>query len=180
MKILLTGITGYIGKRLLPALLAEGHEVVCCTRDKKRFNAARYNSPRLKVITADFLDKSSLLSVPEDIQVAYYLIHSMSASIDDFENLEKESALNFKERMERTNVNQVIYLSGIINNEKLSRHLSSRKAVEKILSQGSYHLTTLRAAIIVGSGSASFEIIVMARQSISFTKPNDEWLKAHR
>ena len=159
MKILLTGTTGYIGKRLLPVLLADGHEVICSTRDKKRFYAARYNSPRLKVITADFLDKSSLMSVPEDIEVAYYLIHSMSASIDDFENLEKESALNFKERMEQTNVSQVIYLSGIINNEQLSKHLSSRKAVEKILSQGSYHLTTLRAAIIVGSGSASFEII---------------------
>jgi uncharacterized protein YbjT (DUF2867 family) len=159
MKILLTGTTGYIGKRLLPALLADGHEVVCCTRDKKRFNAKLYNSPRLKVITADFSDKSSLMSVPEDIDAAYYLIHSMSASIDDFESLEKESALNFKERIEQTNVSQVIYLSGIVNNEKLSKHLSSRKAVEEILAGGSYHLTTLRAAIIVGSGSASFEII---------------------
>ncbi len=159
MKILLTGTTGYIGKRLLPVLLADGHEVICCTRDIKRFNADRYNSPRLKVITADFLDKSSLMSIPEDIDAAYYLIHSMSASIDDFESLEKQSALNFKERIEQTNVRQVIYLSGIINNEKLSKHLSSRKAVEEILSRGSYHLTTLRAAIIVGSGSASFEII---------------------
>lgn len=159
MKILLTGTTGYIGQRLLPALLADGHEVVCCTRDKKRFNAARYNSPHLKVITADFLDKSSLMSIPEDIDTAYYLLHSMSSSIDDFENLEKESALNFRERIEQTNVRQVIYLSGIVNNEKLSKHLSSRKAVEEILSRGSYHLTTLRAAIIVGSGSASFEII---------------------
>ncbi len=159
MKILLTGTTGYIGQRLLPALLADGHEVVCCTRDKKRFNAARYNSPHLKVITADFLDKSSLMSIPEDIDIAYYLLHSMSSSIDDFENLEKESALNFRERIEQTNVRQVIYLSGIVNNEKLSKHLSSRKAVEEILSRGSYHLTTLRAAIIVGSGSASFEII---------------------
>ncbi|MFO7924258.1 MAG: SDR family oxidoreductase [Bacteroidales bacterium] len=159
MKILLTGTTGYIGQRLLPVLLNEGHNVICCTRDIKRFNAARYNSPHLKVITADFLDKSSLMSIPEDIDAAYYLIHSMSASIDDFENLEKESALNFRERIEQTNVRQVIYLSGIVNNEKLSKHLSSRKAVEEILSSGSYHLTTLRAAIIVGSGSASFEII---------------------
>jgi uncharacterized protein YbjT (DUF2867 family) len=159
MKILLTGTTGYIGKRLLPALLADGHEVVCCTRDEKRFNAARYNTPGLKVITADFSDKSTLTSIPEDIDAAYYLIHSMSASIDDFENLEKEAALNFKERIEKTNARQVIYLSGIINEEVLSKHLSSRKAVEEILAGGSYHLTTLRAAIIVGSGSASFEII---------------------
>ena len=159
MKILLTGTTGYIGQRLLPVLLNEGHNVICCTRDKKRFNAARYNSHQLKVITVDFLDKSSLMSIPEDIDAAYYLIHSMSASIDDFEKLEKESALNFIERIEQTNVRQVIYLSGIVNNEKLSKHLSSRKAVEEILSRGSYHLTTLRAAIIVGSGSASFEII---------------------
>jgi uncharacterized protein YbjT (DUF2867 family) len=71
MKILLTGTTGYIGKILLPVLLADGHEVICCTHDKKRFSADRINSPYMKVITAGFLDKSSLTSVPEDIDAAY-------------------------------------------------------------------------------------------------------------
>jgi uncharacterized protein YbjT (DUF2867 family) len=161
MKILLTGVTGYIAKRLLPVLLSEGHEVVCCVRDKRRFDSSKFQIPnsRLSVIEVNFLDKESLEAIPEDIDAAYYLIHSMSASTDDFESLEKLTATNFRERIDQTKAKQVIYLSGIINDEKLSRHLLSRKQVEDILSEGRYKLTTLRAGIIIGSGSASFEII---------------------
>lgn len=159
MKILLTGVTGYIGKRLLPVLLNEGHEVVCCVRDKKRFDLAKYTDARLSLIEVDFLEKSSLAEIPYDIDAAYYLIHSMSASIKDFTALESLSATNFRDSINRTRAKQVIYLSGIVNDEKLSRHLISRKLVEEILSEGRFRLTTLRAGIIIGSGSASFEII---------------------
>jgi len=159
MKILLTGATGYIGRRLLTFLLNDGHHVVCCVRDKNRFDTSRYNSSKIEVIEVDFLKSDSLKQIPESIDAAYYLIHSMSTSTRDFESLEKESAENFRSRLDETSVRQVIYLSGIINNKELSKHLSSRKAVENILEKGKYHLTTLRAGIIVGSGSASFEII---------------------
>jgi uncharacterized protein YbjT (DUF2867 family) len=159
MKILLTGTTGYIGQRLLPILLEEGHEVICCVRDNNRFDAGKYHSERLKVIEINFLDKKSLEAIPDDIDVAYYLIHSMAAANQDFEELEKISATHFRDRIQQTNARQVIYLSGIINDQSLSKHLKSRKLVEEILSSGSYHLTTLRAGIILGSGSASFEII---------------------
>lgn len=159
MKILLTGSTGYIAQRLLPVLLSSGNEVVCCVRDKARFDSEKYKSPALSVIEADFLKPGTLTEIPKDITVAYYLIHSMSTKYGDFEELEKESAGNFKTIIQKTNVRQVIYLSGIVNEEKLSKHLSSRKNVEEILSSGSYALTTLRAGIIIGSGSASFEII---------------------
>ena len=159
MKILLTGATGYIAKRLLPSLLAGGHEVVCCVRDARRFDTSRFGTERLSVITANFLDRSSLSSIPEDIDVAYYLIHSMSSSVGSFDVMERESAINFRERLNETSVRQVIYLSGIVNNDSLSKHLGSRKAVEEELEKGRWHLTTLRAGIILGSGSASFEII---------------------
>jgi uncharacterized protein YbjT (DUF2867 family) len=159
MKILLTGATGYIGQRLLPVLLEKGHEVICCVRDKKRFDTSKYNTSKLKVVEVDFLQKDTLQNIPEDIDAAYYLIHSMSSSKGDFEDLEKKSAENFRNRIQQTKAKQVIYLSGIINEEKLSKHLSSRKQVEEILASGNFNLTTLRAAIIVGSGSASFEII---------------------
>jgi uncharacterized protein YbjT (DUF2867 family) len=159
MRVLLTGATGYIAKRLLPVLIAEGHEVVCCVRDARRFDRSRFNTDRLSVITANFLVKSSLDSIPDDIDAAYYLIHSMSTSVGDFEAMERESAVNFRESMNGTRVRQVIYLSGIVNDETLSKHLGSRKTVEDELAKGSYHLTTLRAGIILGSGSASFEIM---------------------
>jgi uncharacterized protein YbjT (DUF2867 family) len=159
MKILLTGVTGYIGKRLLPVLLNQGHEVVCCVRDKSRFDTIPFAGYPVEVIEVNFLEPESLTSIPNDIDAAYYLIHSMSASTDEFEQLEKECAVNFRKRIESTKARQTIYLSGIVNDVQLSDHLKSRKAVEEELGKGSYHMTTLRAGIIVGSGSSSFEII---------------------
>lgn len=159
MKILLTGATGYIAQRLLPVLLQHGHEVVCCVRDKKRFNTKKYSSGRIIVIEADFLNRESLANVPGDIDVAFYLIHSMSTQSGDFESMEQACATNFRDRIQHTNTRQVIYLSGIVNETELSKHLTSRKNVESILAESTFALTTLKAGIIVGSGSASFEII---------------------
>jgi uncharacterized protein YbjT (DUF2867 family) len=159
MRILLTGATGYIGKRILPVLINNGHHVICCVRDPQRFNPPASVKPFISVITVDFLDKVSLENIPEDIDAAYYLIHSMSNS-KAYEKLEEITARNFKNYLDqKTKAKQVIYLSGIVNEDVLSKHLKSRKNVEEILGQGSYSLTTLRAGIIVGSGSASFEII---------------------
>lgn len=159
MKILLTGVTGYIAQRLLPVLLQDNHEVVCCVRDKNRFNKQNYPTGTLSIIEADFLDKESLANIPNDIDIAYYLIHSMSTQTGNFESMEETCALNFKERIQNTSAKQVIYLSGIVNETELSKHLESRKNVESILADSTFALTTLRAGIIVGSGSASFEII---------------------
>ncbi len=159
MKILLTGVTGYIAQRLLPVLLQNGHQVICCVRDKNRFNKKDYPEENIKVIEADFLDKKTLQEIPNDIDVAYYLIHSMATQKGDFEDMEMKCAQNFKDRIEQTSTKQVIYLSGIVNERELSKHLASRKNVENILADSSVALTTLKAGIIVGSGSASFEII---------------------
>ncbi|SMO52330.1 Uncharacterized conserved protein YbjT, contains NAD(P)-binding and DUF2867 domains [Saccharicrinis carchari] len=155
MKILLTGATGYIGKRLLPQLIELKHEVVCAVRDKNRFVV---DYPNVSVIELDLLQKDSLKNIPADIDGAYYLVHSMSTT-GDFGTKEAECATNFNEAIKKTNVKHVVYLSGIVNDHTLSKHLQSRKAVEDILKSGSYHLTTLRAGIIIGSGSASFEIV---------------------
>jgi uncharacterized protein YbjT (DUF2867 family) len=176
MKILLTGVTGYIAQRLLPVLLANNHEVVCCVRDKNRFNDKKYPSPNLSVIEVDFLNQESLDGIPQDIDIAYYLIHSMSTQSDDFGNMEEICATNFKKRIEQTNAKQVIYLSGISNTNELSKHLSSRKNVETLLSNSSFALTTLKAGIIVGSGSASFEIIRDLVEKLPFMI-TPRWLK---
>ncbi|MBZ4043228.1 SDR family oxidoreductase [Flavobacterium hibisci] len=159
MKILLTGATGYIGKRILPVLLAQGHDVVCCVRDKNRFYVPEDFQEKIQVIEVDFLDKSTLVNIPADIDAAFYLIHSMSGSDTNYDELESISATNFSERINQTQAQQILYLSGIVNDKSLSKHLSSRKNVESILAKSTVPLTTLRAGIIVGSGSASFEII---------------------
>ncbi len=176
MKILLTGVTGYIAQRLLPVLLENGHEVICCVRDKNRFNKKNYLTSKLTVIEADFLNMESLQHIPNDIEVAYYLIHSMSTQSGDFENMEEICATNFKNRIEQTNAKQVIYLSGISNADELSKHLSSRKNVETVLSGSNFALTTLKAGIIVGSGSASFEIIRDLVEKLPFMI-TPRWLK---
>lgn len=158
MKILLTGATGYIGKRLLPVLVEAGHDVVCCVRDPGRFNPPESIKQNISVVRVDLLDKKSLENIPKDIHGAYYLVHSMASS-GDFASLEETSAINFREAINKTNVKQVIYLTGIVNESELSKHLTSRKNVEMELGKGNYNFTALRAGIIIGSGSASFEII---------------------
>ncbi|WP_435579062.1 SDR family oxidoreductase [Gilvibacter sp.] len=159
MKILLTGANGYIGMRLLPLLVKEGHEVICAVRNPARLSINDNLRAQIKIITIDFLEEPKPGLLPKDIDVAYYLIHSMSASTSDFDEKEARSAKNFNELLKETKCKQVIYLGGIVNENELSKHLSSRKNVEDILAEGPAALTVLRAAIIVGSGSASFEII---------------------
>lgn len=158
MKVLLTGATGYIGKRLLPVLVDMGYNVVCCVRDKNKFHPEESVKDRIEVVEVDLTQKETLKNIPQDIDFAYYLVHSMSTS-KNYDELERISANNFREALSKTNVKQVIYLSGIVNSQTLSKHLNSRKNVEMELGKGKYALTTVRAGIIIGSGSASFEII---------------------
>ena len=159
MKILVTGSTGYIGKRLIPILINEGHDVVCAVRDVLRADKTYFEDAHISIVEADFLKPETLKNIPKDIDVAYYLIHSMSNTSKDFEKLEATCADNFKNYFETTQVKQVIYLSGITNEEELSKHLQSRKHVEELLASKNYALTVFKAGIIVGSGSSSFEII---------------------
>ena len=159
MKILITGATGYIGKRIIPILLEQGHTIVCTVRGKLRTQKKYAEEDKIQVIEADFLKPDTLKNIPKDIDIAYYLIHSMSNSIDQFHKMEEDCAVNFKKYIETTQTKQVIYLSGITNDTKLSKHLLSRKNVEHTLQSKIYGLTVFKAGIIVGSGSASFEII---------------------
>lgn len=159
MKILLTGANGYVGRRLLPELLAQGHEITCAVRDKSRLGLDKETLSKITIWEVDFLTEPDLTYLPDTIDVAYYLIHSMTSSTENFDKLEAVTAENFNIYMNAIKVKQVVYLSGIVNNKTLSKHLISRRNVEKILYGGKFNLTVLRAGIVVGSGSASFEII---------------------
>ena len=162
MKILLTGSTGYIGRRLLPLLVDQGHQVVCPVRDQRRFDFEDFTEEFLRnieVIEVDFSKPATVENLPKDIDAAYYFLHSLTANSSDFKQLEIDTATNFRAYVEKTQAKQVIYLGGIVNDDELSDHLASRQNVETILGQSEVPLTVLRSAIIIGSGGSSFEII---------------------
>ena len=129
MRILITGTTGYIAKRLALQLIEDDHELVCCVRDMNRIPDEIEEHPNCTFIKVDFLEPETA-QIPKNIDAAYYLIHSMSTTSDnDFETLEKECSANFKTLVSKTECKQVIYLSGIVNDDSLSKHLKSRLQV---------------------------------------------------
>jgi uncharacterized protein YbjT (DUF2867 family) len=158
MKVLIAGANGYIGTRIIPILLDKGHELVCLVRDKRRFHEQSDYGDKVKLLQGDLLKKDTIEAFPKDIEAAYYLVHSMSEN-EDFAKLEAESAQNFVTALDKTESKQIIFLSGITNDDNLSQHLQSRRHVEDVLETAKAQLTVLRASIIIGSGSASFEII---------------------
>jgi uncharacterized protein YbjT (DUF2867 family) len=158
MKVLLAGANGYIGTRLIPVLLEQNHNLVCLVRDKRRFHEQSDFSEKVALIKGDLLKEDSLEAFPKNIDVAYYLVHSMSQD-KNFAELEAKSAQNFVKQLDKTHCKQLIFLSGITNDNNLSDHLLSRRHVEDVLREAKAKLTVLRAAIIIGSGSSSFEII---------------------
>ena len=161
MEILLTGANGYIGLRLLPALLEAGHSVKGLVRDKGRFPSQQFADfladGRLELIEGDMLKPESLPELSGKADAAYYLLHSMGAG-KGFGEREEACARNFMDWISGR-CRKVIYLGGLVPEGGLSGHLRSRESVNRILRGGDVPVTTLRASIIVGSGSASFEII---------------------
>lgn len=159
MKILLTGASGYVGARLLFPLLEAGHEVTVLVRRRRKFDIPKKYRAQLKMVKGDLLFPESLTSIPEKIDAAYYLVHSMSDSASNFTDLEKQCITNFVNAIKRSKPKQLIYLSGISNDKFLSEHLLSRASVEGVIENCGIPYTILKAGAIIGSGSASFEII---------------------
>jgi len=155
MRVLVTGATGFVGRRLVPALHDAGHEVTALVRD-----AGRYDAPSgVRVVVGDLLDSGSFGDAL-DVDAAYYLVHSMTAR-DDFEAHDRRAARNFADAASAAGVDRVIYLGGLgEERDHLSPHLRSRRDVEQVRAPRTYALTTLRAAIIVGPRSAGFEMVV--------------------
>ena len=169
MRILVTGATGFVGRNLVPALLDAGHTVRALARD--RSTGIERLDVRVSVVEGDLLEPESLAGVFEDVDLAFYLVHSMGAG-PEFEAKDQRAAANFAEAASAAGVERVIYLGGLgETGDELSPHLRSRREVERILGEGEYDLTTFRAAIIVGADSASFEMVrqLAARLPIMIT-----------
>ena len=159
MKVLLTGANGYIGSRLLLLLGEAGHHIVALVRSKSRISVPNYLKKKVTILEGDLLQLPSIQKIPVDIEVAYYLVHSMGQQSTGFLPFEAQCAQNFNTVLSKTKAKQVIYLSGLSQKKDISEHMSSRHNVETILRKGKIPVTVLRAGIIVGSGSASFEIM---------------------
>ena len=157
MRILVVGASGYIGGRLVPLLAARGHELVLMSRDARAL-AARF--PQARVVVADLLDPSTLPMALEGVEVAYYLAHSMGAGERGFAERDREAADNFGQAARRAGVSQIVYLGGLGDDSAdLSHHLASRHETGARLAAHGVPVTEFRAAVIIGSGSASFEIL---------------------
>ncbi len=161
MRVMLTGANGYIGMRLLPILVEAGHTVTCVVRDRNRFQPPGDILIKAEVIEFDFLnpEKSRETFEGKEFDIAFYLIHSLKDTFVSLVELEQRSAECFVDVARHTHVRQLIYLGGISNQNALSAHLKARKTVKDVLMQSGINYTIFEAGIIVGSGSASFEII---------------------
>lgn len=158
VSVLVTGVTGYIGGRLVPVLLEEGYRVRVLVRDPIRLQGRSWLS-QVEVVKGDVLDASTLDAALAQIEVAYYLIHSMRGGAD-FHEQDIRGARQFGAAAERQGVRRIIYLGGLGADEtRLSPHLRSRQETGDALREARVPVTEFRAGVIVGSGSLSFEIV---------------------
>ncbi|MBW9209079.1 NAD(P)H-binding protein [Mumia sp. zg.B21] len=156
MRVLVTGATGFIGRRLAPALEADGHEVVAMTRNPDRYAGVG------RAVFGDVHDAGSLADVLSDVDAAYYLVHSLDS--DDFVRRDADAASAFGAAAGDAGLRRIVYLGGLgDDSDELSDHLRSRRQVEGLLAGGGVPVTTLRAGIVVGHGGISWE---MTRQLV--------------
>ncbi len=159
--ILVTGATGYIGGRLVPWLLEAGYDVRCLVRDKRKLAARPWaGDPRVMAVEGDAMNEGDVMRAMEGCSAAYYLIHSMMVVGDEYRERDRKLATAFATAAGKAGVERILYLGGLgETGEGLSEHLESRRETEEALASGPARLTVLRAAMIIGSGSASFEIL---------------------
>jgi len=161
MKIFLTGATGYIGGRLAPRLIEAGHSLRCLSRSPRKLDDEPWaRRDDVEVVQGDISDVDELADMMRGCDAAYYLVHSMVSAGGEYAEKDRRLARNFAKAAEKAGVKRMIYLGGLGEmGEDLSAHLRSRREVEEILAESAVPLTSFRAAMIIGSGSASFEIL---------------------
>lgn len=159
--VLVTGATGYIGGRLVSRLLAAGHKVRCLAREPRKLGDRPWaGSPNIEILRGDIADCETLRTAMEGCYAAYYLVHSMMVAGAEYRERDRLLAGGFVKAAEAAGLERIVYLGGLgETGDALSEHLASRREVEATLASGSVPVTVFRAAMIIGSGSASFEIL---------------------
>jgi uncharacterized protein YbjT (DUF2867 family) len=159
--VVVTGATGYVGGRLVPRLIEAGFRVRCLVREPRKLDERPWrHAAGVEVLRADVTEVEALVEAMRGATAAYYLVHSMIAQGDDYRQRDRELARSFAGAAARAGVERIVYLGGLGEmGDDLSEHLASRREVEELLASAGVPVTTLRAAMIIGSGSASFEIL---------------------
>ncbi len=157
----MTGATGYIGTRLVPRLIAAGYRVRCLVRSPRKLaDRAWYTDPRVEIVQSDLSDVEALARQLDGCEAAFYLVHSMLSVGRSYADADRAMASRFTHAASAARVGRIVYLGGLgETGAQLSEHLTSRREVERALAEGRVPVTALRAAMIIGSGSASFEIL---------------------
>ncbi|CAN5188038.1 SDR family oxidoreductase [soil metagenome] len=179
MRILVTGSTGYIGGRLAPRLVEAGHDVRAIVRDPLKLRDAPWAS-RADVMMGDLTDAAAVARAVEDIDVVYYLVHAMGAK-GDFESTERLAAQTVADAASAAEVTRIVYLGGLhpdVPVDTLSRHLRSRELVGRILLESGVPTVALQAGVVIGSGSASFEMIRHLTDVLPYM-PAPRWVRNH-
>jgi uncharacterized protein YbjT (DUF2867 family) len=153
--VLVTGGTGFVGRALLPALVAAGHSARATTRDVSRAKPA----PGLSWVRCDVTNRDDVARALEGTDAAYFLVHSMGGGRRDYAEIERAVAVQFQEAAGRAGVKRILYLGGVSPADRPSKHLQSRLQVGEILRAGPVPALELRASMIVGNGSASWQIV---------------------
>ena len=174
MRILVTGATGYVGGRLVPKLLEKNHEVTVVVRNRVGLSDVPWRD-RVTVVEGDLADRDTVDVATASIDVVYYLVHSMSAT-KDFHTLERHIATTVAESAKKAGVKRIVYLGGLHPDGELSRHLNSRKEVGDILLASGVPTIALQAGVIIGSGSASFEMIRHLTEVLPYM-PAPKWVR---